>query len=235
MSYQTTFKRYEIKYLIDKNQKEKILNAMQNRMKPDEFGEATIRNIYYDTQNYMLIRHSLEKPIYKEKFRLRSYKKVGADDPIFLELKKKYKSVVYKRRLVLPASQIEANLEQNLINNNTQIAKEITYFLNHYETLHPVVFLSYDRQAYHSTNFDFRITFDENIIYRDYDLSLSSDIYGEDLIGKNQTLMEIKTSGGLPLWITGILTENKLFKTSFSKYGEAYKRILRNERGEICA
>lgn len=35
-----------------------------------------------------MIRNSIEKPIYKEKLRLRSYGTPSADDKVFIELKK---------------------------------------------------------------------------------------------------------------------------------------------------
>ena len=98
MAYQATFKRYEIKYLLTKQQKQAVLQAMEPYMRLDSYGRTTIRNIYFDTDTYRLIRRSLEKPAYKEKLRIRSYRTAAPDDPVFVELKKKYKSVVYKRR-----------------------------------------------------------------------------------------------------------------------------------------
>lgn len=112
MAYQATFKRYEIKYLLTQAQKEEILRAMAPYMKLDKYGRTTIRNIYFDTDSYRLIRRSLEKPAYKEKLRVRSYQTASGEDPVFVELKKKYQSVVYKRRLVLPERQIMASFRQ---------------------------------------------------------------------------------------------------------------------------
>ena len=93
MAYQTTFERYEIKYLLTPQQKELLLRAMQGRMQLDQFGRSTIRNIYYDTDTFRLIRRSLEKPTYKEKLRIRSYRQVRPGDPVFVELKKKCKGI----------------------------------------------------------------------------------------------------------------------------------------------
>lgn len=87
MAYQATFKRYEIKYLLTQAQKEEILRAMAPYMKLDKYGRTTIRNIYFDTDSYRLIRRSLEKPAYKEKLRVRSYKTASGEDPFFVELK----------------------------------------------------------------------------------------------------------------------------------------------------
>lgn len=223
-----TFKRHELKYLLTRQEKEQVLRAMEPYMKLDEYGATTIRNIYFDTDSFRLIRRSLEKPVYKEKLRIRSYQPACPEDSVFVELKKKYKSVVYKRRLVLPEGQVMSSFQNGTpLPAHSQIAAEIEYFRGYYETLHPVVFLSYDREAYYALDDgSFRVTFDENILYREKDISLGSKIYGTPLLGKNQTLMEIKTSGGIPLWMSHTLTQQRLFKTSFSKYGTAYQRMV---------
>ena len=228
MSYQMVFKRYELKYMLTRKEKTAVLEAMEPYMALDSYGRTTIRNIYFDTDTYRLIRHSLEKPVYKEKLRVRSYQPAGPDDPVFVELKKKYKSVVYKRRLVLPEAQVMKCFEHGKpLPIHSQIGEEIAYFWDYYETLHPTVFLTYEREAYYALDgSDFRVTFDENILYREEDISLGSKIYGTPILGENQTLMEIKTSGGIPPWMSETLTKNTLFKTSFSKYGTAYQQMM---------
>lgn len=228
MAYQATFKRHEIKYLLTQKQKESVLQAMQPYMKLDRYGRTTIRNIYYDTNTYRLIRRSLEKPTYKEKLRIRSYQTAAPDDHVFVELKKKYKSVVYKRRLTLTEKQAMASFRNGLpLPVHSQIADEIEYFRSYYKDLHPTVFLSYEREAFYALDGgDFRVTFDENILYRECDLSLGSEAYGIPLLEKGMVLMEIKTSGGLPLWMSHELNRLKLYRTSFSKYGMAYQHIM---------
>jgi len=231
MTYQSTFKRYEIKYLISNVQKKYILTLMKPFMELDQYGRTTIRNIYFDTNNYRLIRQSIEKPVYKEKLRIRSYTQATPESNVFVELKKKYQSIVYKRRLYLP----EADAMQWLCNKNSpkntyinsQISNEIDYFIEFYHNLNPTVFLSYEREAYYSIHGgDFRITFDDSILCRQNDLSLKSEIYGTPLLEDDKTLMEIKCSGGIPLWMTEILSKHQIYKTSFSKYGTAYKTII---------
>ena len=147
--------------------------------------------------------------------------------PVFVELKKKYKHVVYKRRLVCPEAEVMKCLcNGNPLPDHSQIGNEIRYFWEYYKTLHPTVFLSYEREAYYALDgSDFRVTFDENILYREDDLSLGSDIYGTSILEQGQTLMEIKTSGGIPLWMSEALTRNHLYKISFSKYGTAYQQM----------
>ena len=225
MAFQTVFKRYEIKYMLTQEQKNKILLAMQPYMALDNYGRTTIRNIYFDTNNYRLIRRSIEKPVYKEKLRIRSYNKATPNSTVFVELKKKYQSVVYKRRISLPESEaIEWVLGEHHCHKDSQISKEIDYFLEYYETLQPAVFLSYEREAFYSKdNSDFRVTFDENILCRQEELSLESEVYGTPLLPAGMVLMEIKCSGGIPLWMTNILSQEHIYKTSFSKYGTAYQ------------
>lgn len=236
MAYQTTFKRYEIKYFLNKNEKEYIKEIMKPYMKLDAYGRTTIRNIYFDTENYRLIRRSIEKPVYKEKLRVRSYSQVEPNDPVFVELKKKYKSVVYKRRLTLPEAQVMQSFENSAkLPCDSQIADEIEYFRSYYKTLRPSVFLTYERKAYYSLDAsDFRVTFDENILYRNYDFSLGSEVYGTPLLDEGNTLMEIKTSAAFPLWMSEALNDKKIYRTSFSKYGSAYKNMTADkEQREI--
>ncbi len=228
MSFQTVFKRYELKYMLTVQQKDKIIEAIKPYMELDRYGRTTIRNLYFDTDTYLLIRRSIEKPEYKEKLRIRSYERADADSTVFVELKKKYKSVVYKRRISL--SQQEAIWwisKEKHCSKNTQISAEVDYFLDYYKTLKPTVFLSYEREAFYSKDSsDFRITFDDNILFRQENLSLDSDVYGTPLLPKGIVLMEIKCSGGIPLWLTEILSEEHIYKTSFSKYGTAYRNFI---------
>ena len=233
MKYQKTFKRFEMKYLLTKEEKEEVLSVLKTKMKLDKYGRTTIRNIYFDTDTYRLIRRSIEKPVYKEKLRLRSYQSVKPEDEVFIELKKKYKSVVYKRRLSLSERQtMEAFLKNTPLPVESQIAKEIEYFREFYQDLKPKVFLSYEREAYYALDgSDFRVTFDENILYRNHHLSLGAEVFGTPLLNEQMTLMEIKTSGGIPLWMSHVLTKHQIYKTSFSKYGFAYQNMYKEKGG----
>ncbi len=228
MKYQNTFRRYEIKYILTLAQKEAVLAAMAPYMKLDKYGRTTIRNLYLDTNNFRLIRRSIEKPVYKEKLRLRSYQLATPESNIFVELKKKYRSVVYKRRLVLPEGAVmDAFARGTPLPVKTQIGDEIEYFRAYYGELSPKVFLSYAREAYYSCDgSDFRVTFDDDILYRTDDLSLCAPPAGRPILAKGRVLMEVKTSGAIPLWLTHTLTEHKIFKTSFSKYGTAYADMV---------
>ncbi len=228
MAFQTVFKRYELKFMLDADQKQKVLAAITPYMIPDKYGRTTIRNIYYDTDSYILIRRSIEKPIYKEKLRVRSYGRADENSPVFVELKKKYKKVVYKRRVSLTAKEAAEWLSgKRECPKQSQISKEIDYFLDYYKGLRPTLFLSYEREAYYASDgSDFRITFDDNILCRQEDLTLNSSADGTEVLPKGKVLMEIKCSGGIPLWMTEILSSERIYKTSFSKYGTAYRKFI---------
>lgn len=217
-----------MKYLLTPDQKEAVLRAMQPYMEPDRYGRTSIRNLYYDTDNYRLIRRSIERPVYKEKLRVRSYGRAEPDGVVFAELKKKYKHTVYKRRLLLRAQEAADWLAgRRSCPVRTQIAAEIDYFVSYYETLHPVVFLSYEREAFAAKDGGvFRVTFDENILCRQEELTLDSEAYGAPVLEPGLVLMELKCAGGIPLWMTHTLSDERIYKTSFSKYGTAYQNIL---------
>jgi hypothetical protein len=107
-----------------------------------------------------------------------------------------------------------------------QILSEIEYFMKMYKP-HPSVFIAYERSAFvGNEDSNLRITFDENIRFRDTDLSLSKGDHGKRILGAEQYLMEIKVSGAFPLWLSKILSELKIYSSSFSKYGYCYQNYL---------
>ena len=216
MAFQTVFKRYELKYLLTLSQKERILAAMEPYMALDKYGRTTIRNLYFDTDTYRLIRRSIEKTIYKEKLRIRSYSKADAESTVFVELKKKYDKVVYKRRLPLPERDAMAWVNGEApCPVDSQISREIDYVLRSYGGLRPSVYLSYEREAYYEkSGGDFRVTFDDNILCRTDGLSLCAEVGGDSILDTGLVLMEIKCSGGIPLWMTRVLSRERIYKTS---------------------
>ncbi|MBR4911002.1 MAG: polyphosphate polymerase domain-containing protein [Clostridia bacterium] len=229
MAFTSVFERQEYKYIMTKKQKAKMLEAMKaHGMEIDQYGRTTIRNVYFDTENYRLIRRSIESPVYKEKLRMRSYELAHDESTVFVELKKKFDHVVYKRRIPLKTKDAEAWLcGAAECPADTQISREIDYFLKFYKSLRPVIFLSYEREAYFSKEAgDLRITFDENILSRQSDISLKCEAAGENVLLPELTLMEIKCGAAMPKWLAKALSKNGLYKTSFSKYGSAYKNMI---------
>lgn len=231
----TTFKRYEKKYLITENQFQILNNHIKKYMVTDKFNESgnpyKIYNIYFDTPDNQIIRHSLSKPYYKEKLRLRSYGRIkNNEEKVFLELKKKIGGIVCKRRAILSLKEATEFLENNTMPEsseyiNNQVLKEISHFLN----MHPVspkVFISYDRFAWFGKeDKDFRLTFDKNIFTRRFDIDLKHGASGNPLISNKEYLLEIKTSGAYPLWLAELLSTEKIFPQSFSKYGREFQNF----------
>ena len=234
MKNQFIFQRFELKYLLNQRQKQAILSAMKPYMVPDEYSHSSIRNLYLDTPDFHLIRRSLEKPVYKEKLRVRSYGKAAPDKEVFIELKKKYRSIVYKRRISLPLEQAMDCLSGTAPWPQTQIGDELAYAMKFYNEPTPQVYISYERDSFHGIeDTDFRVTFDQHICYRTEDLTLDSEPWGEELLDSGLTLMELKVAGGLPLWMAHVLSSQKVYQTSFSKYGAAYQRLFLNNQVEV--
>ncbi len=222
-----TFKRYEKKYLLSARKFELLWERLREHLVPDLFHRSTVCSIYYDSDDFSLIRHSLEKPVYKEKLRLRSYNVPGPDGEVFVELKKKYKGVVYKRRVRMSAVEAERYLAgQSRPPEDGQILREIDFFLQTHE-VSPKAFIACEREAWVDREEpELRITFDRNLRWRDTDLHLSSGSGGEPLLPDGEVLMEIKIPGAAPLWLAHLLSELEIFPTSFSKYGTCYRQDL---------
>lgn len=229
----TTFKRYEKKFLMTDTQYHALIPLLSSRMQPDDYcrdGQMyPIYNVYYDTDQNDLIRQSLAKPYYKEKLRLRGYDiPTSPDDRVFLELKKKIGGVVNKRRAALTLRQAYAFLDNRVIPqsadaHNRQVLRELDYFLSRY-TLHPAVFIGYDRSAWFGReDHNLRVTFDRNITTRRQDVALERGCFGEQLLPPDRVLMEVKIPGSMPLWLADILSGLQIFSHSFSKYGTEYR------------
>ena len=244
MGYQAVFKRYELKYMVTAGQKAKILEAMEPYMMPDKYGRSTVRNIYFDTDDFVLARHSIAKPDFKEKLRIRSYSKADAESTVFVELKRKYDHVVYKRRIGLGETDAMKWMCgagcREAEDVSSQVSCEIDFFRNSYKGLKPVLYLSYDREAYrmrpgsglNEGGLEFRVTFDSNILCRENDLSLRSEAYGAPILEDGMYLMELKCPGSIPMWLTKVLSEEHIYKTSFSKYGTAYCHFMNESPAE---
>ena len=223
---QSCFKRYEKKYLLTQEQYLAVKHGMAAFMKPDIHPIYTICNIYYDTEHYDLIRASLEMPVYKEKLRLRSYGVPDANDPVFVEIKKKFDGVVYKRRITMEAQDAIRYLEGTKDGDGSQISREIDWFLKFYQP-EPKVFIAYDREAYAAADGgELRITFDTALRVRSNNVDLRSGDDGVPLMNNNLILMEIKIPGTAPLWLAQLLSGNQIFSSSFSKYGTYYKQFV---------
>ena len=224
-----TMKRYEVKYIMNGEQTERLQEALKGHMEVDSYGLTHIASLYYDTPDYRLIRTSIEKPEFKEKIRLRSYGMATADSTVFLELKRKAYGLVYKRRVPTTQTAVKKffNYEGDVCADG-QIAREISYFRGYYQKLVPSCLIIYDRLAYYEPNGDLRLTIDQNPRYRINDLDLSTSMDGISLLSEGYAILEVKMQEAMPLWLTAILSKYKIYKGSFSKYGEAYKQQAKN-------
>lgn len=223
---QSCFKRYEKKYRLTPAQQRMIIEGMREHMTADEHAAYTICNIYYDTADWSLIRTSLEKPVYKEKLRIRSYGTPTDGGKVFVELKKKYDGVVYKRRITAPAAGAEPFLAGVGGDAYGQIGREIQWFQS-FHRAQPRVFIAYDRLLFAGKEEpELRITFDTNLRWRDTDLDLRCGDYGAPIDDADMVLMEIKIPGVCPLWLSRLLSEAEAYPASFSKYGACYKNHI---------
>jgi hypothetical protein len=223
-----TFERKEIKYLITKDQKRELCKLAALYMECDKFGKSLVKNIYYDTPERILIKRSIEKPVFKEKLRIRSYNnEFNETGDVFIELKKKYKGIVYKRRIKLNCEDAICFMnERDSIKRDNQILNEISYFKKLYKGLKPSVYLSYNREAYSAKDgADLRLTFDEDLLIREYDINFNDGVYGLRIIPEDKVVLEVKTLYGLPKWLIDFFERNGIYKTSFSKYGEGHKLL----------
>ena len=250
-----TFARKEKKYLITKGQCEAIKQGLANHMRLDDYGATRIDSLYLDTPGHDLICRSLEKPLYKEKLRIRSYGAFSEANVVFVEIKKKYKGIVYKRRVRMSSAGAQAyiagmgyedaqrlhpiaggDVAVELSPGKCQIAREVDAFFARYPSLEPAMLISCMREAWcridpEDENCVDRITFDENISY--VDLFETQSVRRRPVMSSDMVVMEIKCAGGYPIWLCDLLSQCNAYPRSFSKYGNAFKRVLA-ERGDIA-
>ncbi len=224
---QLSFKRYEKKYLLSREKYLELWSQLESRLMPDQFFQSTVMSLYYDWDDFRLIRSSIEQPVYKEKLRLRSYDVPGEESPVFVELKKKYKGIVYKRRVRMTEREAEDYLSgRAAAPAEDQISREIDWFLKTNQ-VQPKVLIACDRRAYVGREEPgLRLTFDSSIRWRDTQLSLTAGDFGRELLEEGQVLMEIKMPESAPLWLAELLSSLEIFPRSFSKYGQCYKNEL---------
>jgi hypothetical protein len=219
------FQRFEKKYCLTPQQRQQLMWHIAAHLTPDANGNSTISSLYLDTPDHLLIRNSIDARAYKEKLRLRSYGTPAADSRVFLELKKKYQHVVYKRRVSMTLRQAEAYLDAGVHPAESQILAEIDYAMRFYRHPRPAMLIAYEREAWFDRQDPaLRLTFDTNVRYRDTDLDLSHGSYGTAILDPGLSLLEVKTGGAMPLYLSRALNECRIYPTSFSKYGTAYRR-----------
>lgn len=230
------FRRVEKKYRINTEQKDELISRIGKYITPDAHGKSTVCSLYLDTPDFLLIRNSIDTKFYKEKLRLRCYGVPELESRVFLEIKKKYKGIVYKRREALRLKEAYGYIQSGNIPCNTQIMREIDYTMKRYAFPEPKMLIAYERDAFYAKNCEqLRITFDSNIRYSTENLSLEKGNNGVKILDDDQMVLEIKTDAAMPLWLSHALDECGIYPTPFSKYGTAYKAIhtVSHSKGEI--
>ena len=231
------FERVEKKYRITLEQKHALLDSIKDNLIPDSHGISTICSLYLDTPDRLLIRNSIDAKTYKEKLRIRSYGAPTIDDKVFLEIKKKFKGIVYKRRVALPLWQVMEYVNSKNPPIKSQIMSEIDYAMNFYKHPKPSMVIAYEREAFFAKDDPtVRITFDTGVRFREKDLLLENGTDGRFILPDDAVIMEIKTSGAMPMWLSSILNSSGIFPTSFSKYGTAYRQTItsKGENSDVC-
>ena len=233
-TYQAVFKRKEVKYLLTEAQLAALRPVMETHMEPDAFAHSSISNLYYDTPDFRMLRRSQEKPVYKEKLRLRSYGVPDEETQVFPEIKKKAEGIVYKRRVSMPYGDAIRYLSRRRPGEDGQIFQELNWMLLAYGSLAPRIFLSYERDSWKGREDpSLRLTLDREILWRTEALDLRRGAWGEPLLEPNQVLMEVKISNAAPLWLAEALSENGIFPISFSKCGRAFETLCKNYINEM--
>lgn len=228
------FKRIEKKYLLSEAQQEALFQRIGAQLRPDEYGRSTVLSLYLDTPDRRIIRSSIEAADYKEKLRLRSYGTAKADSTVFLELKKKFGGVVYKRRAAMTLTEAERYLRMGIKPFESQIMSELDWAMKLYGRPKGAMLIACEREAwFDEAHPDLRLTFDRNIRCRENELRLDRGSAGTALLPKNTVLLEIKTAGAMPLWLADALDAEGILPGSFSKYGEAYLRTLEKKKRPV--
>ena len=247
---QSTFARKEQKYLLETSDLARLMHLLGAHLKPSAFGHALVASLYYDTPTFELISRSLEKPLYKEKLRLRAYADcTGAaqphfdeEGPVFVELKKKFDGIVYKRRVpmseqgafdFMEGSSFEqaeallplASLQQAArTGTDWQIAHELEATIGRYPSLVPTMMVVVERLAYDALDdSSLRITFDINPRYRTDQLTFDEGFAGNLILPNGQVIMEVKCASAYPRWLIDALNALELYPQPCSKYGRAFQ------------
>lgn len=227
------FKRREKKYLLNAREYEALMSKIKNDLVPDKHGRSTLCSLYLDTPDFLLIRNSIDAVSYKEKLRMRSYGAPSEDKKLFFEIKKKYNGVVYKRRVSMTKADALEYIESGVPPIDSQIMREIDYLMNFYRKPKPNVCILCEREAYFlRESSDVRLTFDQNLRYRRGFPNESNIRDGTPIINDGEYILEIKTSGAMPLWLARALSECKIYPKSFSKYAHAYYDIINKGKKE---
>jgi len=246
-----TFERKETKYLLSPLQYLQFRALAERHLAPAEYHESDVSSLYYDTPDDLLINRSLQGGKYKEKLRVRSYGAATQSSPVFIEIKKKFKGITYKRRVnctLAAASAFLAGMDyleaierwplkdtaaQEYAHGtmSRQIAGELAWMRDHYEGIAPKMLVTTHRLSFVDVDDpDLRITFDSNVRWDNVSTTLEEAAGRHELFDNGERILEIKCGSAYPMWLVAALNECGIRPQSVSKYGRAYQAAAMRER-----
>ncbi|MCL1787878.1 MAG: polyphosphate polymerase domain-containing protein [Defluviitaleaceae bacterium] len=222
---ESIFRRQEVKFVITDAQRGQIYDFVAGRIPPDVFGKYLVQSLYFDTDHWDVICTSIDKPLFKEKLRLRCYGVPNLHSTMYLELKKKYRGIVHKRRIAFPMAELEHKSVRDIAAaDTTQVGRELNFYLQSMP-VHEKVHISYHRAAFEDDS-GLRITFDTDVRFRTNLLDYQHPDGGRPILPPGLTVIEVKTLGGIPMWLARAFSNLSIYPTSFSKYGVGYKKYI---------
>ena len=234
---ETSFKRIETKYVVAKADLANLIEDLKIYLVEDDYPTSTISNIYFDTEQFDMIQEDGQGTKRKEKIRMRTYlNQVQPDSQVFLEIKSKDRADVGRKHRLLstPQSitqfmtkgQLDSSIKDRMMIEKIQQLQE-----EYQQAIIPRMYIYYDRfslkEKKEISGFPYnkiRITIDQNLTYRDENVSLFSGKDGFPLLNEDIVIMEIKAPGRKPQWLQDILDQYGLVEQKFSKYSCAYHK-----------
>ena len=234
---ETSFKRIETKYVVAKADLANLIEDLKIYLVEDDYPTSTISNIYFDTEQFDMVQEDGQGTKRKEKIRMRTYlSQVLPDSQVFLEIKSKDRAGVGRKHRLLstPQSitqfmtkgQLDSSIKDRMMIEKIQQLQE-----EYQQAIIPRMYIYYDRfslkEKKEISGFPYnkiRITIDQNLTYRDDNVSLFSGKDGFPLLNEDIVIMEIKAPGRKPQWLQDILDQYGLVEQKFSKYSCAYHK-----------
>lgn len=241
------FNRYELKYVLDRDQYELVVAQLADYLSPDTYGDALgrylVTSLYYDTVDYKAYWDKIDGHRFRRKLRVRAYGSqiVKPDTLCFVEIKQRTNQTLQKRRVEMPYSSAVTLCGSGTgagegLEAEQAVIGEVQYL---YHTLHlqPACIVSYDRQAFIGSGYDpgLRVTFDTNLKCRIHDLTLLSQSYADNhfFVPPPWCVMEVKVNDRVPYWLTEIINKYRCTLRRVSKYCRALEQsgaLLNSQR-----
>ncbi|MCO6451267.1 MAG: polyphosphate polymerase domain-containing protein [Caldilineales bacterium] len=224
--------RYELKYVLNRHNRDDLITDLLQRMTPDRFGDDAgyypVTSLYFDTADYKAYWDKIQGHRVRRKVRVRVYgaNEVTPETPAYLEIKHRDDKTLQKRRLTLSYAQAEAlsdlgDLLPDLPEPDRRVAEEVVY-LHRALDLRPTCVVSYDRLAFNGSEYEpaLRITFDTVTKYRVHDLTLLSGLSEPNhyFLPPDWCILEVKVNRRVPYWLTEILGRHNCAFRRVSKY-----------------